>query len=86
MSRSGVHVDFAWRTFIWSSEPITKVQVHCVIVGQLSCPGHPEMKNGSKPTDGAWYLFDDEQKREFIESEPESEQEAASGDEEAKRE
>ena len=29
----GVHIDFAWRTFIWDSESKQKAHVHCVIVG-----------------------------------------------------
>lgn len=31
--QSGVHIDFAHRTFIWDSEASSKAQVHCVIVG-----------------------------------------------------
>lgn len=30
---SGVHIDFAYRTFIWDSEASSKAHVHCVIVG-----------------------------------------------------
>lgn len=30
---SGVHIDFAWRTFKWNSEAKEKAAVHCVIVG-----------------------------------------------------
>lgn len=30
---SGIHIDFAWRTFIWDSEANQKAHVHCVIVG-----------------------------------------------------
>lgn len=37
------------------------------------CPGHQKMKNGSKPTDGGWYLFTPEEKKSFIASEPSSE-------------
>ena len=33
MVESGVHIDFAWRTFIWDSEANQKAHVHCVIVG-----------------------------------------------------
>jgi type I restriction-modification system DNA methylase subunit len=33
MKRFGVHIDFAWRTFIWDSEANQKAHVHCVIVG-----------------------------------------------------
>ena len=29
----GVHIDFAYRTFIWDSEASLKAHVHCVIVG-----------------------------------------------------
>ena len=29
----GVHIDFAYRTFIWDSEASIKAHVHCVIVG-----------------------------------------------------
>ena len=29
----GVHIDFAYRTFIWDSEASVKAHVHCVIVG-----------------------------------------------------
>ncbi len=29
----GIHIDFAWRTFIWDSEANVKAHVHCVIVG-----------------------------------------------------
>ena len=31
--RFGIHIDFAWRTFIWNSESNNKAHVHCVIVG-----------------------------------------------------
>lgn len=34
--RFGVHIDFAYRTFIWDSEANLKAHVHCVIVG-FSC-------------------------------------------------
>ncbi len=29
----GIHIDFAYRTFIWDSEASIKAQVHCVIIG-----------------------------------------------------
>jgi hypothetical protein len=29
----GIHILFAWRTFIWSSESLSKAAVHCVIIG-----------------------------------------------------
>lgn len=31
-----VHIDFAWRTFVWDSEASIKAHVHCVIIG-FSC-------------------------------------------------
>lgn len=34
--RFGIHIDFAYRTFIWDSEANLKAHVHCVIVG-FSC-------------------------------------------------
>lgn len=33
LMEEGVHIDFAWRTFIWDSEANQKAHVHCVIVG-----------------------------------------------------
>lgn len=33
MSDDGIHIDFAFRTFIWDSEASEKAHVHCVIVG-----------------------------------------------------
>ena len=33
ITRFGVHIDFAWRTFIWDSEANLKAHVHCIIVG-----------------------------------------------------
>jgi hypothetical protein len=38
----GIHIDFAWRTFIWDSEASQKAHVHCVIVGFSS--GHSDGK------------------------------------------
>ena len=38
----GIHIDFAWRTFIWDSEASQKAHVHCVIVGFSLC--HSERK------------------------------------------
>jgi len=35
---SGVHIDFAWRTFIWDNEASQKAHVHCVIVGFSTAP------------------------------------------------
>ncbi len=34
----GVHIDFAYRTFIWDSEASLKAHVHCVIVGFSKAP------------------------------------------------
>ena len=31
--RFGIHIDFAWRTFIWNSESNENAHVHCVIIG-----------------------------------------------------
>ena len=42
LMEAGVHIDFAWRTFIWDSEANQKAHVHCVIVGLSS--GHLEEK------------------------------------------
>lgn len=39
---AGIHIDFAWRTFIWDSEASQKAHVHCVIVGFSVC--HSERK------------------------------------------
>jgi len=33
MHKNGVHIDFAYRTFIWDSEASLKAHVHCVIIG-----------------------------------------------------
>ena len=30
---SGIHIDFAYRTFVWDSEATEKAHVHCVIIG-----------------------------------------------------
>ena len=29
----GVHIDFAWRSFVWDNEANVKAHVHCVIIG-----------------------------------------------------
>ena len=39
---AGIHIDFAWRTFIWDSEATQKAHVHCVIIGFST--GHSESK------------------------------------------
>lgn len=41
---SGVHIDFAWRTFIWNSEASQKAHVHCVIVGFSTAPSKSKRK------------------------------------------
>jgi hypothetical protein len=38
----GVHIDFAYRTFIWDSEASVKAHVHCVIVGFSKASVHKE--------------------------------------------
>ena len=35
---AGIHIDFAWRTFIWDNEANMKAHVHCVIVGFSRVP------------------------------------------------
>ena len=42
LMEAGIHIDFAWRTFIWDSEASQKAHVHCVIVGFSL--GHSERK------------------------------------------
>lgn len=37
---TGVHIDFAHRTFRWDSEAISKAHVHCVIVGFSTAPNN----------------------------------------------
>lgn len=39
---SGVHIDFAYRTFRWDSEAKIKAHVHCVIIGFSVTPNHKE--------------------------------------------
>lgn len=31
--KSGIHINFAYKTFKWNSESLVKAQVHCIIVG-----------------------------------------------------
>ena len=38
LMETGIHIDFAWRTFIWDSEANMKAHVHCVIVGFSRVP------------------------------------------------
>ena len=42
LMEAGIHIDFAWRTFIWDSEANQKAHVHCVIIGFSIC--HSERK------------------------------------------
>ncbi len=39
---SGVHIDFAHRTFRWDSEAKIKAHVHCVIIGFSTAPNSAE--------------------------------------------
>lgn len=51
-SRFGIHIDFAWRTFVWNSETAGKAHVHCVIVG-FSIGNGEGLIFGSGRRDGA---------------------------------
>ena len=42
--RFGVHIDFAWKTFIWDSEANLKAHVHCVIVGFSKSPSEHKLR------------------------------------------
>ena len=33
LSEAGIHINFAWRTFVWESKSTDKAHVHCVIIG-----------------------------------------------------
>ena len=47
----GVHIDFAYKTFIWDSEASLKAHVHCVIVGFSIAPNKSQrllLDNGVK--------------------------------------
>ncbi len=108
---SGVHINFAYRTFKWSNEARGRAAVHCVIIGFGMREGNskyifeherkkrvkninaylvdasnvfiesrkkplcdvPEIGIGNKPIDGGYYLFTEEEKKEFTENEPLSE-------------
>ena len=108
----GIHIDFAWRTFIWDSEAHIKAHVHCVIIGfsinanttKLIFDGDdvsvvkninpylcdapnvfiesrknplcdvPPLLTGSQRIDNDNFMFDSEEKDEFIKKEPLSEQ------------
>jgi len=73
LMESGIHIDFAWRTFIWDSEASQKAHVHCVIIGFSLCPsdrkrriydGHDVMEVSNINA----YLMDGE--NVFVESRP----------------
>jgi hypothetical protein len=113
LMEAGIHIDFAWRTFIWDSEASQKAHVHCVIVGFSLCHSErkrriyegkkvikasninaylidgetifvesrslplcdvPEIGIGNKPIDGGFYLFKDDEKDDFLRSEPGAQQ------------
>lgn len=113
LMESGVHIDFACRTFRWDSEAKIKAHVHCIIVGFSTAPNNaprrlfdesgkgqrvgningylidadnifiesrtkpicdvPRIGIGNKPIDNGFYLFNKEERDEFIKSEPKSE-------------
>ena len=59
----GVHIDFAYRTFVWDSEASAKAHVHCVIVGfsSVSGSGNKYIFDGNKRSEAAnisAYLID----------------------------
>ncbi len=114
LMNAGVHIDFAYRSFVWDSEATVKAHVHCVIVGfstalsekepviynngqmkkatninaylldaenifvenQSSpiCKDAPKARSGNKPIDNGYYLFSQEEKEQFIKSEPQAAQ------------
>lgn len=62
---NGIHIDFAWRTFIWDSEAKQKAHVHCVIVGFSSgkSESKPRIFDGDKIVEARninGYLIDGE--------------------------
>ena len=73
LMEAGIHIDFAWRTFIWDSEANQKAHVHCVIVG-FSCDSTIQTKkiyDRDKAIEAAninGYLIDGE--NVYIESRP----------------
>lgn len=40
LMESGIHIDFAWRTFVWDSDSTQKAHVHVVIVGFSASENH----------------------------------------------
>ena len=68
---AGIHIDFAWRTFIWDSEASQKAHVHCVIVGFSLCHSERKRKifdgkNTIEASNINGYLIDE--KNVFVES------------------
>ncbi len=51
LMQKGVHLDFAYKTFVWGSEASTQAHVHCVIVGFSTA----ESKKPKKLYDGDRY-------------------------------
>ena len=50
--KQGVHINFAYRTFIWDSEATLKAHVHCIIVGfSFKDNLHPKIYEGDRITD-----------------------------------
>ena len=110
--RFNIHIDFAYRTFVWDSEASLKAHVHCVIIG-FSCDKNPKTRiiydgkvaietdninayllpstdifvnsraqslceapaisKGFQATDNGYLLLDEDEKRELIAKEPDSE-------------
>ena len=109
LMESGVHIDFAHRTFRWESDTKNKAHVHCVIVGFSVAPNNapkviysadrpetaqningyllnadnvfvgsrskplcnvPEIEIGSQPIDNGNYLFTEDEKNDFVKTEP----------------
>ena len=65
----GIHINFAWLTFIWDSKAADKAHVHCVIVGFNT----GDNTGGTiYETDGGYYLFKRDEMEEFIKREPKS--------------
>ena len=42
LMEAGIHIDFAWKTFVWDSEANQKAHVHCVIIGFSKAPSDRE--------------------------------------------
>nr|WP_201758508.1 type IIL restriction-modification enzyme MmeI [Anaerotruncus colihominis] len=109
---SGVHIDFAHRTFRWDSEAKIKAHVHCVIVGFSAAPNPapkmlftseraqvtqningylldadnvfvesrnksicniPQIGIGNMPLDSGFYLFTEDEMKDFLKAEPRAE-------------